>query len=217
MFKPVPRKVIFRQSVFADRLIADFQRSYAGCADLTVPYEAAVIRNFYDHLQPLHPTARAICGHAVMSWAAKSRADYTAQFPRVLQDFLNALNIRSLFLMDFTDRNLMDFEFENYRKRNLFKRTGGRNRNGTAYLVDTGTLSGTLPLFLFSGVYDVPVIFLISAENEVPLSLRLCDDGNLHLNFYEHDELRFRTEAEQAGFVWGDLEVCVRHSVTYLT
>lgn len=216
MFRAISRRKLFRKSEFTDVLIAGFQQSYADCADLTVPSEAAVIRKYYDHLTPCRSTDKAIKGDAVISWPAKSRSAYTEEFPVQLQNYLRLLGIADLYLLNFTDGNLMDLDFENFRKRNIFRRNGGKNRSGLAYGIRTEELHHTFPVFMFSRVYDIPVIFLISAEKKVQLALRLCDDGNLHLNFYGSDREQFLGKAAEAGFVVGDLELCDQYSTAYL-
>jgi hypothetical protein len=57
---------------------------------------------------------------------------------------------------------------------------------------------------------------LITANGEIPLSLRLCDDGNLHLNFQEMYQKRIHEAAKNAGFKMGDLEICVQYRLHYL-
>lgn len=78
-----------------------------------------------------------------------------------------------------------------------------------SYQIKVSDLQKGFPLFFFSGVYDVLVIFLITAIGEIPLSIRLCDDGNLHLNFQEIYQKRIVEVAKESGFKMGDLEMCV--------
>jgi hypothetical protein len=211
MFKPVARPEIFSSSVFADNLIADFQRSYTLDIDLSVKAEAQMLKKYYDHLKPFQPIEPPINNHCVLAYAAESKKDYIEAFPLVLQKFLLDLNIQDLYLTYFNSKNLFEFEFENFRKRNLFKLYGGKNTKNLAYQIKVSDLHKGFPLFFFSGVYDVPVIFLITANGEVPLSLRLCDDGNLHLNFQEMYQKQIHKAAKESGFIRGDLELCVQY------
>lgn len=211
MFKSITRPEIFRASVFADNLVALFQKSYETYIDRSVKWEADVLKNYYDHLQPFQPIEPPIDSHCVLAYDAQSKKDYIENFPLVLQQFLTALAIQDLYLTYFNKKNLFRFEFENFRKRNLFKLYGGRKTENLAYQIKVSDLHKGLPLFFFSGVYDVPVIFLITANGKVPLSLRLCDDGNLHLNFQEMYQKRIHEAAIKVGFKTGDLEICVQY------
>jgi hypothetical protein len=216
MFNPITRHEIFNSSVFADNLIAEFQQSYTSDIDLSVKQEADMLKKYYDHLKPFQPIDPPIDSHCVLAYAAESKKDYIETFPLVLQKFLTALNIQDLYLTYFNNKNLFKFEFENFRKRNLFKLYGGRKAQNLGYQIKVPNLHKGFPLFFFSGVYDVPVIFLITANGEIPLSLRLCDDGNLHLNFQEMYQKRIHEAAKNAGFKIGDLEICVQYRLHYL-
>ena len=134
----------------------------------------------------------------------------------VLQEFLTALHIQEVFLTYFNNKNLYYFEFENFRKKNLFKLYGGKKNENLSYQIKVSDLQKGFPLFFFSGVYDVPVIFLITAIGEIPISIRLCDDGNLHLNFQEKYQKRIVETATKSGFEMGDLELCVQYRLNYL-
>lgn len=217
MFTPIARTTIFRSSVFADNLIAHFQQSYASNIDQSVKWEAAMLKKYYDHLKPFQTIAPQIDGHCVVAYNAFSKNDYIEQFPLVLQKFLNDLNIEELYLLNFNTTNLFGFPFENFRKKNQFKLLGGRKTENLGYQFKVSELHRGFPLFFFSGVYDVPVIFMITASGEVPLSLRLCDDGNLHLNFQEIYKTRIHEAAIGAGFKIGDLEICYYHNLTFST
>ena len=85
-----------------------------------------------------------------------------------------------------------------------------------SYQIKVSDLHKGFPLFFFSGVYDVPVIFLITAIGKIPISIRLCDDGNLHLNFQEIYQKRIVEAAKESGFEMGDLEICVQYRLNYL-
>jgi hypothetical protein len=211
MFKPITRPEIFRSSVFADNLIAEFQQSYTLDIDLSVKQEADMLKKYYDHLHPFEPIDPPINSHCVLAYDAESKKDYIVTFPLVLQKFLMDLGIQDVYLTYFNKKNLFQFEFENFKKRNLFKLYGGKKTENLGYQLKVSDLHKGFPLFFFSGVYDVPVIFLITANGEVPLSLRLCDDGNLHLNFQEMYQKRIHEAAKDAGFKMGDLEICVQY------
>ena len=211
MFNPITLPEIFRSSVFADNLIAEFQQSYTLDIDLSVKQEAEMLKKYYDHLKPFQRIDPPINSHCVLAYDAENKKDYVETFPLILQKFLTVLNIQDLYLTYFNNKNLFQFEFENFRKRNLFKLYGGRKTKNLGYQIKVSDLHKGFPLFFFSGVYDVPVIFLITANGQVPLSLRLCDDGNLHLNFQKMYQKRIQEAAKNAGFKMGDLEICVQY------
>ena len=216
MFKSITRLEMFKSSIFADNLIAEFQQSYTLDIDLSVKAEAKMLKKYYDHLHPFQFIEPPINSHCVLAYNAESKKDYIEIFPLVLQKFLTDLDIQELYLTYFNNKNLYKFEFENLKKRNLFKQYGGKKDNNLGYQINVSDLHNCLPLFFFSGVYDVPVIFLITANGEVPLSLRLCDDGNLHLNFQEMYQNSIHKAAKNAGFKIGDLEICVKYRLQNL-
>jgi hypothetical protein len=216
MFKPITRPEIFNASVFAENLIAIFQESYASNIDTTVKWEADMLKKYYDHLKPFQPIDPPIDGHCVLAYDAANKKDYIENFPLVLQEFLRALDITGLYLMNFNKTNLFHFGFENFKKRNLFKLFGGKKTDNLGYIVKVDDLHKSFPLFFFSGVYDVPVIFIITASGKVPLSLRLCDDGNLHLNFQLQYQEHIAETAKKTGFEIGDLEMCTQYRVHQL-
>ncbi|WP_310378142.1 hypothetical protein [Flavobacterium sp.] len=216
MFKPITRQEIFRTSIFADNLIALFQQSYTSDIDMTVKSEASMLKKYYDHLQPFKIIEPPINSNCVLAFKATSKKEYIDTFCLVLQNFLTALNIDDLYLTYFNNKNLYQFEFENFRKRNLFKLNGGKNTKNLAYQIKVTDLHKGFPLFFFSGVYDVPVIFLITANGKTPLSLRLCDDGNLHLNYQEMYQNQIQKAAKEAGLKMGDIEICVQYRLQNL-
>lgn len=98
----------------------------------------------------------------------------------------------------------------------MFKLYGGRKDENLAYQIKVSDLHKSFPLFFFSDVYDIPVIFLITASDAVPLSLRLCDDDNLNLNFQQVYQKQIHKVAIEAGFKIGDLELCVQYRLNNL-
>jgi hypothetical protein len=189
------------------------QASYAQYIDKTVPREGKMLTEYYDHLEPLAPMDEPIMGHCVLAYPADLKKDYVEQMPLVLQRFYTELGITQLYLMDFNKTSLLDFPYESFKKQNEFKRLAKGNPKGMGYKLDVADLPKILPLFFFSKRYDVPVIFFLTATGEVPLSIRMCDDGNLHLNFQEEYDELVEKAAETAGFQMGDLELCAVHRV----
>lgn len=216
MFKSLIRQDIFRASVFADNLIAEFQQSYATGFDKSLKRDAAFLKEYYDHTIPFQAIDSPIDSHCVLAYAADSKKEFIEVFPIVLQRFLSELNIQELYLLNFNNINLFNFPFENFRKRNLFKLYGGKKSGNFGYVLRADDLHKSLPLFFFSDVSDIPVIFLITAKGDLPLSLHICDDGNLHLNFQKMYEKLIHETAQKVGFKLGDLELCNQHSLIHL-
>jgi hypothetical protein len=216
MLTPISRRAIFQASAFADQFIAEMQQSYAGDLDPNDDRDAAMLSKLYDHRQSIQAGIPLIDGHCVIAYDTALLADYQQSFPLVLHSFLQELSISQLYLMDFVKTNLLDYPFENFKKRNRFKRLGAVNNNRIGYLVQVEHLPEVLPLFYFSRKWDVPLIFFITAQGKVPLSMRLCDDGNFHLNYPKSYHPKIAEAATGAGLVMGDLEICGKHSVYYL-
>ena len=208
MFKPVTRNTIFRSSPFADNLIASIQRGYAADFDLSLSKDARTVKKFYDHQQPFQTIDPPIDGHCVLAYITETLEEYLHEVPAVLQRFFNALNIQQLYLLDFLKTTTDDFPFQNFKKRNDFRRLVGRNIKHGGYLVDAADLSDLLNLFFFSSLHGRPVIFFIPANGDVLLSIRLCSDGNFHLDFQQQHEGRIHEAARYAGFTIGDIDLC---------
>ena len=213
MLTPIPRTEIFQANQFVDNFIAEMQASYAQYIDKTVPREGKMLAEYYDHLEPISPIKEPIMGHCVLAYDAESKKDYVENLPLVLQQFYRELGITQLYLMDFNKTSLLDFPYENFKKQNEFKSLAKGNPKVMGYLLNVDDLHKILPLFFFSKRYDVPVIFFLTANGDVPLSTRMCDDGNLHLNYQEQYDEQVEGAAEAAGLEIGDLELCVAHRV----
>jgi hypothetical protein len=217
MLTAVQRSKIFHSSVFTDNFISEMQERYAVDFDPAIKAEAAILKRAYDHLAPFQPIDPPINSDCVLAYAASSKKDYADSFSKQLLVLFDALNIDELYLMQFTNTNpIKHFPFQNFNKRNKFKRLAGNNGRDCGYRFHIKDLQQVFPLFFFSGHYDSPVIFLLTANGEVPLSLHLCDDGNLHLNFQEQYQQHIYDAADNAGLIRGDIEICEKYSLMYL-
>ncbi|WP_299986467.1 hypothetical protein [uncultured Pontibacter sp.] len=212
MIQAIRRTTIFRFSPFADNLIASYQRSYAAMFDATIPEEAKVLRQYYDHREALQPDDTPIMSDLVMAYDAADRPDYVTQMPLRPLQFFNSLGVAQLYLMDFLRSDLNEFPFENFRKKNLFRRMVGRQSEDYNFLLDTSDL----PLFFHARKWDVPVIFLVAAAGEIPVAVNLCDDGNLHVSCPDRYSQQVQAAALAAGFETGDFTICSRYSICYL-
>lgn len=193
-----------------------YQRSYASEIDASTRAGKQTLRKYYDLLSPIYNGAAPPTTDMVIAFNTNIRSAYLADFPRKLQALLLSLGITDLALLDFNRLDILnDFRFENYYKRNQFRRLGGSANASAAYLFKTDNLPDILPLFLFARVWDVPVIFFAAAHTDKPLLLHLCDDGNLHIDLLKTDEERFIKLAEEHGFATGDFTLCSQYSVCY--
>ena len=146
MLTPLKRRSVFKSSTFNDYIIAKFQQSYANDLDASVPSERKLLNQFYDHLTPLTPGYNEPTSHCVIAYDTESRLDYLKNFPRQLSFFLLQLGITEQFLLRFTDTNLLtEFPFENFTKKNRFKRLGAIKEPNTAYVVKTENVEKLLP------------------------------------------------------------------------
>jgi hypothetical protein len=217
MLSAIPRSPIFKSSVYIDNYIAGMQQSYAADFDVSNAKEKATLKKYYDHLEAFVPIDTSTNAYGEMAYPAGSKSDYCINFPVQLMALLNALGIDKLYLMQFIKTDFVaDFPFENFTKKNQFKRCGGIQRNDVGYLFNVKHISKILPLFFFSRHYDTPVIFLFSATANVDICLRLCDDGNLHYNIPQTQFSHFIALANQLGLVTEGNEICQQYSVFYL-
>lgn len=208
MLKPVTRKNIFHSSITADNIIATMQQSYASDFDLINSSEAAIVNKFYDHQQPFHFMDSPMDNHCVLAYSANSLKDYLNEIPGVLQTLFEALEIKQLYLLDFLNTTLDEFPFQNYKKRNDFRRIAGRNIKHSGYCLDTADLKNILNLFFFSGHHGRPILFFIPTNDHIAISTRLCSDGNFHINFQEQNANQIFKAAKNAGFKVGDIDLC---------
>ena len=213
---PIARSTIFHSSAYIDNYIAGMQQSYGADFNADNAQEKAMLNKYYDHLQAYKPQPTTTNSYAEMAYPAVSKADYCIHFPLQLKALLTQVSITDLYLMQFIKTDLLtEFPFENFTKKNRFKRYGGIKRNDVGYRFSVTDITTILPLFFFSGVYDTPVIFLFAATPTIDLCLRLCDDGNLHYNIPATQHQSFIDAAMQLGFVTDGDDICHRFSVFY--
>jgi hypothetical protein len=213
--KIISRKEFFLSSEFADSCIADMQRSYSADLDETIRSDKKQLKQNFDHRQRFNKNSLPVEGHCVIAYPASGKKEYCHELPVKLILFLKSLGSQTLTLLDFINSDLSDFPFETFQKRNRFKHIGRGIKRDHVIQFNTDLLADIVPLFFFSRRYGIPVILLIS-DGVVPVSLDLCDDGNLHLHFQEKHREQVLTAATAAGFITGDLELCTGYSVSYL-
>ncbi len=216
MLTPIVRTAIFKSHPFIDNYIAGMQQAYGADFNFDNLKEAARLKKYYDHLLPFQPIDTSTNKYGEMAYPAGSKADYVIHFPKQLAELLINLDITDLFLMQSIKMDFIaEFPFENYSKKNRFKRMGGVKSANIGYRFNVNNLPAVLPLFLFARHYDTPVIYLFSADAAKPLALRLCDDGNLHYNIPAAQHQAFIHAANASGFVTDGEDLCGRYSVYY--
>jgi hypothetical protein len=210
MITSLSRSAIFRMSPYADHTVAAMQQAYASDFDLTDNKEAACVKRHYDHLQSLHPREWPKEQHFVVAWEAEDIRQYESGIGSMLQLFLTGLGISQLYLLDPLYER---FPFENFSKRNAFRRLTGSALDHKGFLLDTHHLPQLLPLLLFSGIYGRPVVYFVGANGHLPLAFSLCDDGNFHTTCLATDYPRVSEVAKTAGWLTGDIELCASCSI----
>ncbi|NCI47476.1 hypothetical protein [Sediminibacterium soli] len=216
MVEKISRDAFFRQSVFADQLIASFQSSYASDFDEANYSDRKRIRKYYDHREPFQPQPLITKSHMVIAVNAANRKDYREQILHRLTAFLPATDNKHFYLLDFLQSSWKEFPFEHFRSRNRMLGYAGRKESSIVLKLDQQGLASVIPLVLFSHVYDIPVWFLIGDNPAHPLALHLCDDGNFHVTFDAKDQDMISAAAKTAGFFTGGMELCDAYSTCRL-
>ena len=204
------RAQVFKLSPFADNFIAQMQQSFASELDVNNKAESALLSKYYDHQKPSCHQAMIIEGHAVMAFIAANRETYFTDLP--LPVFFSKLETEQLFFIDFLDTSMSDFPFENFRKRNTLKKMLGGSLAVDAFSLNAIDVVKVLELFYFSRRYERSAITMI-ADGRVPVALRLCRDGNFHINYLAEYESKVRDAAVDAGFIVGDIDLCWNYKV----
>jgi hypothetical protein len=215
MLYPLSRKAIFEASPFADQFIFEMQRSYAAELDLNDRLDRSVYRKYYDHLQPLQMGHPPIDGYCIMAYIADTRNDFFERMLPALQQFFEELKIQQLYITDFLKTSLQTFPFKNFQKRNRLRHLMGWRLDYGGFQLSLKDLKQVLPLFYFSGIYARSAITII-ADGVVPLSLRLCKDGNFHADYQSLHQRPIQEAASRAGFEVGDVNLCWDYKVNAL-
>ncbi|WP_161631518.1 hypothetical protein [Sediminibacterium sp. C3] len=191
------------------------QNSYSVDLDESIRSDKKQLKQNFDHRQQFNQNNSPVTGNCVIVYPAINRKDYCLKLPESITLFLKTLGSQKVTLLDFVNTDFSDFPFETFQKRNIFKRISRGIKRSYVIQFSVDIIVDIFPLFFFSRRYDIPVILMIS-DGEVPVSLRLCDDGNLHLNFREKHHEQVIAAATVAGFVIGDIELCRGYSVSFL-
>ena len=115
------RNAIFRASPVADHIMASIQQRYANDFDLTVSKEAATVSKYYDHLTHYNAIDDPVNNFGVLVYRTSSLKTYIEEVPGVLNQFLQTLNIKQLFVLDMLYTPFDNYPFQNFKKRNDFR------------------------------------------------------------------------------------------------
>lgn len=110
-----------------------------------------------------------------------------------------------------------EFPFQSYSKRNGFKRLENKKGKNPAYKFAIDQLPQIFPLFFFSKRFNVPGIYLITANGSIEIAMNLCDDGNLHISYHKTNEEAIKVAAQKAGLQTGDTQLCSHYSICHLS
>lgn len=215
MIQPHRRSTVFRMAPHADLYIAEMQQAYASQQVSSDPVSRTTLSRLYDHLIPFNPRPSPFGPFGVLAFPAKTRQHHENLFPAAVERVLKTLGIARVALLDLTKTDLADFCFGSSGKRKRFHALAGRTKNVGGLLLDRAAVRRVLPLFFDARRWDVPIIFVISADPPA-LSFSLCDDGNLHYCCSKELEAPLLDAAAAAGLVAGDTKLCSTYSVVYL-
>ncbi len=210
MLTPLHRTRIFHNSPLADNYIAGIQQAYSRGLDGDTYWEAKLLAT-YDHLEPFQKIERVVNKSVVLAYPAKTKADYINNMPLAFQHFLKTIGIEALYMLEFNQSSLVDFPFENFRKKNAFKRIAKSKNSDIGFEFDISFIPRILPFFLFSNRYNISVLTLLSANNNIPIAFEFCDDGNWHVNYNAGQEEKVVNAAQSAGLEIGDLSLCSKY------
>lgn len=233
MIQPITREEVFFKSRLADYYISDMQKPYVRTdADkeelqyetiiledsfdntdeegnqYSYDEEGSLVKDLKDHMEPFHKGGKLTDDFAVLGYSRKNIVEYVTNRSKALIRFFEMMNIRQLYLMDELRYDWLRFPFNNREKLAAIKSLVNVPSYREAFEMNIGELAFILPLFSYSGRHSMPIIFLISADDKVPIAMFLCDDGNFHTNFHSEDREKIFYAASAAGLVMGGAEVC---------
>ena len=144
------------------------------------------------------------CPHA---YDAVDKSNYNNNFAKLMVGLFTKLQIEEVYLLTIIKNDWDEYIFENDEKRDLFLKIVVKHKDGVGLKMEVKYLLKVLPLFFHSHP-DYPHINLMSAEEDLPINLLLCKDGNFHTFLNERNEEQLRIAANATGLVMGDYEIC---------
>ncbi len=227
MIRPITRKEVFSRSRLADCYISGFQTPYLPPATEVDPLveeyllseeylrsieysweeKGSLIKDLKDHLEPFYKGEKQTDDFAVLAYPRRN-ADYQTSRSNALIRFFEIMNIRQLYLVDELRYDWLRFPFSNKSKLAAVKSLVTEPSYREAFELDVEDLETVLPWFDHSQRHSIPIIFLISTDDKVPIAMFLCDDGNFHTSFHSKDGEKISYAAAASGMMMGGVEVC---------
>lgn len=192
--------IVLDESLFDDTDDEDSKFSYEE--------EGSLLEDLNDHTEPVHDGERLIDDSAVLGYSRKNIGDYVTNRSKALIRFFEIMHIRQLYLMDERRYDWLRFPFGSDEQLAALKSLVNVPSYREAFEIDIEDLEFILPLFHNSLRHSIPIIFLFSANDKVPIAMFLCDDGNFHTNFHTDDREKIFYVASAVGLVMGGVEVC---------
>ncbi len=171
--------------------------------------KGSLMKDLEDHIKPFHEGRALTDDFAVLGYSRKN-VDYLDNRSKALIRFFEIMNIRKLYLMQELRFDWLRFPFGGQEKLSAFKTLIDEPSYREAFEMDIEDLTFILPLFHNSGRYDIPIIVLIAASDELPIAMFVCDDANFHTSFCTEDREKIFYAASAVGLVMGGVEVCAQ-------
>lgn len=168
----------------------------------------SLLEDLNDHTEPLHDGKKLTNDSAVLAYLGKNIADYIANRSKALIHFFEIMQIRQLYLIDNLRYDWLRFPFKSDEKRAALKRLVNAPSYREAFEIDIEDLEIILPLFDDSSRHSIPIIYLYSTNDKVPIVMFLCDDGNFHTSFHTEDREKIFYAASAVGMAMGGVELC---------
>ncbi|MEO6916511.1 MAG: hypothetical protein ABI151_13530 [Chitinophagaceae bacterium] len=238
MIRPVTRNEVFSRSRLADYYISNAQTPYQDPETVNEEIDCeksilddsqanddytdeegnklswyekgSLMKDLNDHQEPFHDGESLTNDFAVLGYSRKNAGEYLKSRSKALIRFFEIMKISQLYLLDELRYDWLRFPFRSSEKLAVIKSLVHAPSYREAFEMDIGELAVILPLFNYSGRSSMPIIMLISTNDEVPIAMFLCDDGNFHTSFHADDREKMFYAASAAGLVMGGVEVCTQ-------
>ena len=214
MVRLISREEVYYKSSLVDHCISELQQltynrqGYNLNLNFNVGETETKGEDPYDHIKPFHHDRVILNDGSIISSGGKRRSDYLTYRSMAYIRFFELVNIQQLYFMDELKYDLVSFPFNPLEKRDAFKSIVNRATYSEALELDIAELSTLLPLVHQAARHSIPIIWFFSANNQVPFTAFLCDDGNFHSRFPSEDRDKLMSAASKAGLITGGLEVC---------
>lgn len=208
MIHLISREEVFYKSWLVDHFISDIQQSaYNESGYKFLPRSSA--EDPYDHMEAFHNDKEILDEFNIISYAEKNSMAYMTNRSIAFTRFFELMDIHQLYLLDELQCDWVRFPFGSSEKYETLKcMVNGADTYYEAFILDIRELSVILPLFHFSQRHSTPIIWLFSANPEIPVAMFLCDDANFHTCFRLKDREQLTSAVTTAGLIMGGLEIC---------